>query len=84
MTDGLMVSAEAVRFHRHGIEFESYEWIEPLTEVSVALQPVRGGGWVRCRGVVVACNGNRQLGYLVVLLLLGLSRDVRRQLQRFE
>ncbi len=80
---GLMVSAEVVRFHRNGIEFETVDWIEPLTEMSVELQPFQGGGWCHCRGVVVACNGDRQTGYRVVLLLLGLSSDIRQQLGCF-
>jgi hypothetical protein len=64
----LSLPASAVCIRRNGIEFRSADPIGLWTEMTIGLEPTGEGDRFECTGVVVACNGNRQSGYLVALL----------------
>jgi hypothetical protein len=70
----LSLSASAVQIRKSGIEFRASDPIPAWTEMSVDLQ-LADAKKVHCTGVVVACDGNPQSGYLVSLLFTHLSRQ---------
>lgn len=76
----LSLPASEVRIRRSGIEFKSSEPIAPWTEMTVDLFSNADMKRVHCKGVVVACNGNRHTGYAVSMLFLSLSRQARERL----
>src|SRR5208283_5434239 len=71
----LELSADAVVIHKGGIEFRSPAPLNPWTEMTVSLQSPRGGGTLRCHGVVIACAGNKHTGYLVSMVFTGLTKQ---------
>jgi hypothetical protein len=70
----LSLPAGAVKIRKSGIEFRAADPISPWTEMAVDLQ-YPDAKKVHCNGVVVACEGNRNTGYLVSLLFISLSRQ---------
>ena len=76
----LELSAEEVVIHKSGIEFRSPAPFNPWIEMTVALQSPRDGGRVQCSGVVIACTGNKHVGYHVSLVFTGMSRQAQSRL----
>lgn len=70
----------AVRIRRNGLEFESHEPFPLWVEMTVELEAPKDGKRVCCNGVVVACDGNRHKGYLVMLHLTGLTNQAQASL----
>jgi hypothetical protein len=77
----LRLPAEAVTIRKNGIEFLSRRALAPWTEVTLAIESSAEGRRVTCRGVVVACEGNRHAGYQVSLLFLGLTPQAQQRLE---
>ena len=76
----LDLSAESVVIHRNGIEFRSPAPFNPWTEMTVALQSPRDNSRLQCAGVVVACSGNKHIGYHVSMVFTGLSKQAQTRL----
>lgn len=76
----LNLPAGAVTIRKNGIEFLSADPLAPWTEVTLAIESPQERRKVTCRGVVVACDGNRHRGYQVALLFLGLTPHVQQRL----
>jgi len=79
----LSLSPEKVRINNHGIEFYSPKAIKPYTEMSVEIEPPRGGKRLRCDGVVVACLGNKHTGYSVTMVFTSVPRSTQVKLGNF-
>lgn len=75
----LTLPSQAVCIRKNGIEFLSSTAMPLWAELTVDLQTPEGKK-VRGRGVVVACEGNRQSGYSVSLMFMNLSRQAQEQL----
>jgi hypothetical protein len=71
----LTLPAHSVRIRKNGIEFHTPSPLSPWTEMTLHLQSPRNGKKVHCTGVIVACNGNRNSGYVVSMLFTNLSRQ---------
>ena len=80
-SSALSLPANAVTFRKNGIEFLSLEPMARWTEVTLAIESSSEKRRVTCRGVVVACEGNRHAGYQVSLLFLGLTPQAQRRLE---
>src|SRR5438128_12648981 len=76
----LSLPQAAVRFRKNGIEFRSPTPIPVWAEMTVSLQCAGETKKVNCTGIVVACEGNRQPGYAVSMLLMNLSRQSQERL----
>ena len=76
----LSLPQAAVRIRRNGIEFRSPTPIPVWTEMTVSLQSAGETKKVNCTGIVVACEGNRHVGYAVSMLLMNLSRQSQERL----
>lgn len=77
----LSLSARAITIRKNGIEFRSARPLAPWTEMTLAIESSVENRRVTCRGVVVACEGNRHAGYQVSLLFLGLTPQVQQRLE---
>lgn len=75
----LTLPTQAVCIRKNGIDFLSKTAFPLWTEVTVDLQTPEGKK-LRGRGVVVACDGNRQSGYSISLMFMNLSRQSQEQL----
>ena len=64
----LTLPATAVCVRKNGIEFRSTESIGLWTELTVGLESNREQRRFECTGVVVACSGTAQTGFLISLL----------------
>lgn len=76
----LLLAAEQVSIRRNGIEFLSPNAIPLWTEVTVDLRSPLEPRPVRGCGVVVDCTGNRHTGYVVSLMMTGLTRQTQERL----
>ena len=76
----LTLPAHAIRVRKSGIEFRTVKPIPTWTEMTVDLLSPADGKKVHCTGVVVDCNGNRHVGYLVSMVFLNLSRQSQQRL----
>ena len=85
----LMLGAEGVqqphtfRFCPLGIQFYSPKPLDEFQVLNFKLkvtQPGNGASEINCNGVVVECRGDRHTGYLVSLVLTGLSRQSQERL----
>lgn len=76
----LDLSPDSVVIRRDGIQFRSVTAFAAWTEMTVTLVSPRDHGKVNCNGVVVECRGDRHTGYLVSLVLTGLSRQSQERL----
>jgi hypothetical protein len=76
----LELSADSVVIHKSGVEFHSPVPFNPWTEMTVDLQSPRDENHVQCNGVVIACSGNKHVGYRVSLLFTGMSKQVQMRL----
>ena len=70
------------RIRKNGIEFKSDKEIAMWTEMTVDLE-LPGTKSFSCGGVVVACRGNRHLGYDVSLVFTSLSDQAQERLNDF-
>jgi hypothetical protein len=76
----LELSTDAVVIHKSGVEFRSPVPFNLWTEMTVALQSPREESPIQCSGVVIACSGNKHVGYHVSLLFTGLSKNAQSRL----
>lgn len=76
------LSPTSFRIRKNGIEFTTDNEIPVWTEMTVDLQ-LPGTKAFSCTGVVVACSGNRHMGYSVSLLFTGLSESAQQRLNDF-
>ena len=76
----LELSADTVSIHKSGIEFRSPTAFSEWTEMTVSLHSPVSGHKVTCTGVIVACAGNRHVGYHVSMIFTGMSEQAQKQL----
>lgn len=76
----LTLPAHAIRVRKNGIEFRSVKPIPTWTEMTVDLVSPADGKKIHCTGVIVDCNGNRHVGYLVSMIFINLSRQSQERL----
>lgn len=76
----LLLSPDAVVFHKNGIEFRHSTPLSTWIEMTLTLQSPRDGGKVHCNGVVISCTGNRHTGYHISMVFTGLSRQAEARL----
>ncbi|MGB7769857.1 MAG: PilZ domain-containing protein [Verrucomicrobiia bacterium] len=76
----LELSSDAVVIHKSGVEFRSPVPFNLWTEMTVALQSRRDETPIQCSGVVIACSGNKHVGYHVSLLFTGMSKHAQSRL----
>ena len=76
----LELSTDSVVIHKSGIEFHSPAPFNLWTEMTVGLQSPRDENRVQCNGVVIACSGNKHVGYRVSLLFTGMSKQAQTRL----
>jgi hypothetical protein len=76
----LTLAAGAVRIRKSGIEFRSEQPLEPWVEMTVSIQLPKETKKVNCRGVIVACNGNKRSGYQISMLFTDLSAQSQARL----
>lgn len=77
----LNLPAQAVTIRKNGIEFISTRPMAPWTEINLDIESPIEKRKVTCRGVVVACDGNRHAGYRVALLFVGLDAPTQQRLE---
>jgi len=78
----LSLCPTSFRIRKNGIEFTSEKEVGMWTEMTVDLQ-LPGTKSFSCGGVVVACTGNRHLGYNVSLVFTSLSKQAQERLNDF-
>jgi hypothetical protein len=76
----LTLPPASVLIRKNGIEFKSPDPLAAWTEMTVALQSPGEADELTCNAIVVACSGNRHLGYHVSLLFTGLSKQSEQRL----
>ena len=76
----LELSNDSVVIHKSGVEFRSPVPFNLWTEMTVALQSPRDESPIQCSGVVIACSGNKHVGYHVSLLFTGMSKHAQSRL----
>lgn len=76
----LELSADKVSVHKNGIEFRSPTAFNEWSEMTVILQSPLDGSKLSCHGVVVACAGNKHLGYNVSMLFTSMTPQAQKQL----
>ena len=69
----LELSADTVSIHKSGIEFRSPTAFKEWSEMTVTLQSPLDGSRLSANGVIVACSGNRHLGFHVSMLFTDLK-----------
>jgi len=72
---------EAVAIHKSGIEFRSPTAFNTWAEMTVELQ-TPDNGRVNCSGVVIACTGNKHIGYHISMVFTSLSRQAQTRLNQ--
>lgn len=78
----LNLSPTSFRIRKSGIEFKAGQEIPMWTEMTIDLQ-LPGTKSFNCSGVVVACTGNRHLGYNVSLVFTSVSKQAQERLNDF-
>lgn len=78
----LSLSPTSFRIRKSGLEFVSGQEIMMWTEMTIDLQ-LPGTKSFSCSGVVVACTGNRHLGYNVSLVFTSVSKQAQERLNDF-
>jgi hypothetical protein len=76
----LELSTDSVVIHKSGVEFRSPVPFNLWTEMTIALQSLREESPIQCNGVVIACSGNKHVGYHVSLLFTGMTKHVQSRL----
>jgi hypothetical protein len=72
----LELSPDSVAIHKNGIEFRSPSAFKEWAEMTVTLSSP-GGGTLQCTGVVIACSGNKHIGYRVSLVFTNISKQAQ-------
>jgi hypothetical protein len=75
----LTLSSQAIKFRRNGIEFLSSKPVPIWSEMTIDIQSPDAKK-VRGSGVVVACDGSRQSGYVISFIFMNLSRQAQERL----
>ena len=75
----LELSTDAVSVRKSGIEFRSPAPFNEWAEMTVSLTS-RDGSKVQCSGVVIACSGNRHVGFHVSLVFTSVSKQAQTRL----
>ena len=78
----LTLSPNSVVIHKNGIEFRSPTPFNDWAEMTVALESPPDGGKVNCTGVVIACTGNKHVGYHVSMVFTGMSKQAETRLSQ--
>lgn len=73
----LTLSHHSVRIRKNGIEFSSLKAFPVWKEMSLDLVSPSSHRKVHCTGVVVACDGNRHMGYTVSMVFMSLSQQAQ-------
>jgi hypothetical protein len=76
----LELSTDTVSIHKSGIEFRSPTAFNEWSEMTVTLQSPRDHDKISCAGVVVACTGNKHVGYHVSMVFTSLTPQTQEQL----
>jgi hypothetical protein len=76
----LELSADTVSIHKSGIEFRSPTAFKEWSEMTVTLQSPLDGSRLSANGVIVACSGNRHLGFHVSMLFTDLTAQEQARL----
>jgi len=76
----LELSSDSVAIHKSGVEFRSPTPFNLWTEMTVGLQSPGNEDRIQCSGVVIACSGNKHVGYHVSLLFTGMSKQTQARL----
>ena len=76
----LRLPQEVVHIRKNGIEFISPKPVAAWTELTVQIQPARGGHRIVCNGIVVQCHGSASDGFVVSLIFFNLSPQSQEQL----
>ena len=76
----LELSPDSVVIHKSGVEFRSPTPFNLWTEMTVDLQSPNDESRIQCSGVVIACSGNKHVGYHVSLLFTSLSKQAQARL----
>jgi hypothetical protein len=76
----LELSLDAVSVHKSGIEFRSPTPFKEWAEMTVALQSPHNDGRLQCSGVVIACSGNKHIGYRVSMVFTHISEQAQARL----
>lgn len=71
---------QSVHIRKNGIEFLTSKPISAWTEMTVDIQSPRTGKPIRANGVVIACTGTVQTGYVVGMVFLNLTRQAQQRL----
>jgi PilZ domain len=66
--------------HKSGVEFRSPVPFNLWTEMTVGLQSSHDDNPIQCSGVVIACSGNKHVGYHVSLLFTDVSKQAQSRL----
>jgi hypothetical protein len=76
----LELSTDKVSVHRNGIEFRSPAPFNEWSEMTVALISPKDNSRISCHGVIVACAGNKHVGYHISMVFTGLNSETEKQL----
>jgi hypothetical protein len=76
----LELSADTVSIHKSGIEFRSPTPFTEWAEMTVSLQSPVNGSRIACTGVIVACTGNKHVGYHVSMIFTNMTDQAQKQL----
>ena len=76
----LELSTDTVSIHKSGIEFRSPTPFTEWAEMTVSLHSPVTNQKVACTGVIVACTGNKHLGYHVSMIFTSLTEQAQKQL----
>lgn len=75
----LTLSSNAIKFRKNGIEFLSSKPVPVWSEMTIDIQTPEAKK-VSGSGVVVACDGSRQSGYVVSFIFMNLSKQAEQRL----
>lgn len=76
----LELSTDKVSVHKNGIEFRSPKPFNEWSEMTVALVSPGDGDRISCHAVVVACAGNKHVGYHISMVFTGVGSETEKQL----
>ncbi len=76
----LTLPADSVCIRKNGIEFQSHRPIPVWREMTVDLYTSFESKKIHCTGVIVACTGNRNMGYSVSMVFTNLSKAAQERL----
>lgn len=71
----LSLAPDAVRVHKHGIEFKAPKSFPLWKEMTVEMASPQETKKAHFTGVVVACQGNKHTGYLVSMVITNVTRQ---------